>query len=314
MRKLYVRTFWGAVLWVQLATLAFSGRAWADDKQDCIAASEAGQGKKLHGSLREAREQLLVCARGVCPAIVRQDCAQWLTEIVAALPSVVVGARDPEGHDLVDVTVSVDGVVVASRLDGRPIEVDPGAHRFRYALATGAAPIEERVLIREGERNRSLTVTFGAKPPSNAAQESVETGNAEGATGGRPDAGKESVGPAHDSRGLRPYAYAAGAVGAAGVLTFAIAGLLSDSTYSDLHSACGGGPCPASKQSEVSTGQSEQLAANVGLGVGLAGLAAGVTMFILSLPPKGTPPSEPPESAPVEVSFAPGWIGMRGRF
>jgi hypothetical protein len=318
MRKRYVRMFWRTVLSIHFATLAFSGRALADDKQDCIAASEAGQDKKLRGSLREAREQLLVCARDVCPMVVRQDCTAWLTEIITALPSVVVGARDPRGQDLVDVTVSVDGTVVASRLDGKPIDVDPGVHTFRYALPTGAAPVEERVVIRQGERNRTLTVNFGAKPPSHAAPASVEPAHAEDATGGRPNAAPgaapESVEPARDHRGLRPYAYVAGAVGAAGVITFAIAGLLSDSAYSDLRSQCGNGLCPLSKQSEASTGKAEQTAANVGLGVGLAGLAVGATVFVLSFPPKGTPRSEPPASASAEISFAPGWIGVRGRF
>src|SRR5208282_6086778 len=100
MRILPEKMAWLTVLTISIATLAFSRHAFADDKQDCIAESEAGQDKKLRGNLREAREQLLICARDVCPAIVRQDCTQWLTEIIAALPSVVVGARDWQGHDL----------------------------------------------------------------------------------------------------------------------------------------------------------------------------------------------------------------------
>src|ERR1700685_1640160 len=105
MRTLPTKTTWLALFSILVTILASSGRAFADDKQDCIAASEAGPAQKLRGSLRGAREPLLICARDGCPAIVRQDCTQWLTEIIAALPSVVVGARDWQGHDLVDVTV-----------------------------------------------------------------------------------------------------------------------------------------------------------------------------------------------------------------
>src|ERR1700733_10632931 len=158
MRTILGKRRWIAFLSIPVAAVAFAGNAFADDKQDCIAASEAGQDQKLRGSLRGAREQLLICARDVCPAIVRQDCTQWLTEIIAALPSVVVGARDWKGHDLVDVTVSVDGVVVASKLDGKPIAVDPGVHTFRYESASGTEPVEEHMVIRQGERNRPLTV------------------------------------------------------------------------------------------------------------------------------------------------------------
>jgi hypothetical protein len=113
--------------------------------------------------------------------------------------------------------------------------------------------------------------------------------------------------------GLRPYAYAAGAVGAAGFLTFAIAGALSNSTYSDLQSQCGSGPCPASKQSEISRGQAEQTAANVGLAIGALGIAAGATLFVLSLRTHRN--AEPSPASPTMSAFlAPGWVGAGGVF
>jgi hypothetical protein len=175
-----------------------------------------------------------------------------------------------------------------------PVPVMPGDVEVRLE---GGAPetITKTVTIVAGE-NKSIDLDAGPA----AVAESDGKASAEG-------------------RGsLRPYAYVATGVGAAGLLTFAIAGVLSDVTYSDLGSQCGNGHCPASKQSEVSRGQAEQTAADVGLAVGLAGLAGGVTLFILSLPPKREKRVEPgtaPATAPTAAfSLLPGGLALRGTF
>jgi hypothetical protein len=103
---------------------------------------------------------------------------------------------------------------------------------------------------------------------------------------------------------LRPWAYVAGGVGVAGLLTFTIAGLMSRSTYNDLDQTCHDGPCPPDKSGEISSGKTQQTIANVGLVVGIAGVAAGTTLFVLSLP-KGTPSN-------AALVLAPGWTGLRG--
>ena len=163
-----------ALLAAHLVGLSSPGRAQADEKQACLAASDKGQQLKLDGKLRAAKEQLILCARSECPALVRQDCAQWTSEVMAALPSVVIGARDWQGHDVLAVKVVVDGTLLTDTLDGKPLPVDPGVHKFHYeATATGAA-VEDQVLVREGEKNRALTVTFPA-PPGAVADASPPT-------------------------------------------------------------------------------------------------------------------------------------------
>ena len=107
--------------------------------------------------------------------------------------------------------------------------------------------------------------------------------------------------------GLRPFAYVAGGIGVVGLATFAIAGLSSKSTYDDLAAACPSGPCPVSRQADIDSGKRTQTIANVGLVVGALGLAAGVTLFVVS-----TKPSAKPASAAFVVS--PSWVGMRGAF
>jgi hypothetical protein len=112
-----------------------------------------------------------------------------------------------------------------------------------------------------------------------------------------------------DKTKLRPYAYVAGGVGVAGLATFAIFGLMANSTFSDLQKACppaqGGCPPGANKSGEISSGQTQQTVANIGLVAGLVGAAAGVTLFILSMPPKA-----PVANAAFVV--APGYFGVKG--
>jgi hypothetical protein len=136
------------------------------DVQACVAASEKGQRARSAGKLREAREHFTVCGAESCPALVRNDCAHWNAELASILPSVVFGARDKQGRDLFDVTVSMDGEVLLNKLDGKSVTVDPGKHTFRFEMA-GAEPITEVVLIKEGERARVFNVTFdiGGSPP-----------------------------------------------------------------------------------------------------------------------------------------------------
>src|SRR5262245_25347194 len=76
------------------------------DKRTCLATNESAQRLRKDGKLRGAREQLVVCARTECPLVVRQDCAQWLNEVGAAIPSVVVAARDASGKETLAVKVA----------------------------------------------------------------------------------------------------------------------------------------------------------------------------------------------------------------
>jgi hypothetical protein len=80
---------------------------------------------------------------------------------------------------------------------------------------------------------------------------------------------------------------------------------MSNSDYSDLQSSCHPG-CPASKSSEIDNGKTNQLIANIGLGLGIAGVAAGATLFVLSLGGKSAP------AATTGLVVGPGFVGLRG--
>ena len=114
-----------------------------------------------------------------------------------------------------------------------------------------------------------------------------------------------SLPPAQPSS-MRTWAYVAGGVGAGGLVTFAVFGVLARSTYNDLQNQCSGGPCPPDKAGEIASGRTAQTVANVGLVLGVLGAGAGATLFVLSRPKDGQAPA-------VAIIGAPAWIGVEGR-
>jgi hypothetical protein len=130
-----------------------------DQKVKCANAYEQAQRTRNEGLFRASREHMLVCADDACPKVLRNECVKWLGELDNAMPTVLVIAKDDKGNELSDVSVSVDGTKLVDHLDGKALAVDPGSRTFRFARA-GSDSIEQKVLIREGEKRRVLNVTF----------------------------------------------------------------------------------------------------------------------------------------------------------
>jgi hypothetical protein len=133
-------------------------------KRECAQAYVDAQKLMKTGQLNKAREQLDICAHDECLPAVRKDCVAWLDQVTASIPSIVAQAKGADGKDTVAVTLSIDGALVADHLDVRAIELDPGTHKVRFEMA-GQDPIEQEVILRQGERNRVVSATFGAKAP-----------------------------------------------------------------------------------------------------------------------------------------------------
>lgn len=140
--------------------------AFAQAKDPCITAYEQTQTLRKDGKFIAAREQAQICSKDVCPAILSKDCTRWIGELDASVGSVICEAKTAKGASVVDVDVTIDGNELTSRLDGKPISVDPGKHTFHFTR--GAATYDETVLVREGEKNRRITATF----PEDAASSS----------------------------------------------------------------------------------------------------------------------------------------------
>jgi hypothetical protein len=137
--------------------------ARADEKAECVSASENAQKLKDDRKFIKAREQMLVCARDVCPAAVKKDCADQVADLDKRTPSVVFHVKDKGGQDLVAVKITGDGTQLTEQLDGRAITLDPGVHTFRFEAA-GNDPLEQKIVLAEGERDRNITVSFGKGP------------------------------------------------------------------------------------------------------------------------------------------------------
>jgi hypothetical protein len=164
-RSRRTRTVAAPLLAVALVALAAGGARAEEPKVACIAAADRGQELRDEGKYGAAREAFVTCARDVCPALVAKSCMRWLGELDAALPTVVVAARDAEGRDVAAATVLVDGAVVAEGIDGLPLAIDPGEHVVRVERA-GGPPAEVHVVVRAGEKGRSIAVTLASFAPA----------------------------------------------------------------------------------------------------------------------------------------------------
>lgn len=277
-----------------LAGLAFAaasgaaGSAHADEKQQCLQASDQGQSLRDDGKYRRAREAFATCARPVCPTIVQRDCIKWLADLEATSPSVVVNAKDDKGNDLIAVKVTVDGTPLASSLDGRPVLVDPGEHTFRYET-DGFPPVEERVVIHAGEKSRVLTVQFGtpAAPASAAAP-------ATSSPAASPEAPKEST-------GISTSAWVFGGIAVVAFGMEAYFGISGLSDRSTLENSCG--PTHTCQQSQVDSIRTKFTVADIALGVGI--VSAGLSAYFF-LSHHSSDSSPPPQSAHVDFTPLPG--------
>lgn len=175
---------------------------------------------------------------------------------------------------------------------GKPMPMMPGA--VDVTLTTPPAPPQtQRVDLRAGEKRPiALDAAPGGAPPPPPPTTS--------------SGGSRAV--------LRPIAYLAGGIGVAGFGVFGVFGGLASATYSDLESKCSGGEgsrvCPSDTQGQIDDGKMQKDVANIGLIVGAVGLAAGVTLFVLSID-RG-----PKKEAAVHVQpvVAPGYVGFQGAF
>lgn len=148
------------VLGLGLSVVAVPAQA-ADDPA-CIQAYEQTQALRKQSKLRDAREQAAKCARDTCPAVLARDCAKWFTEIEQSIPTVTFDARSPDGLELTNVKVTMDGKPLVDKVDGKSVPVDIGAHTFRFELVGDArvAPAERQAVVHEGDKNRKISVTF----------------------------------------------------------------------------------------------------------------------------------------------------------
>jgi hypothetical protein len=269
---------------VSVAPLAFADAA--PDKVACARAYERAQRLRAARHLRAARGELLVCARGECPAVLRQDCTPWLGEVDAAMPSISIAVRTADGRLETDVRVSVDGAVVAERLTPEPIALDPGEHVLVVETASGTR-LEQRVTLREGEREKRIELTVGSResapPPVGGTPPPAASVAAAGRTPGPPVSSGDTPKPPAQPKSPPPltvapaptaaYVFAgAGAVVTSVGVVFQVAGMLK---RSDLYQCA-----PSCASGDVDTARTMTWVGNVGLVVGVVSLATAALVYV----------------------------------
>jgi len=236
---------------------------------DCIAARNASLDLTKRQDLRAARAQLVICSADSCPDDIRQDCVKRAADVTAQMPTLVVRAKDAAGADLTAVKVTMDGEVLAERLDGTGLPVDSGEHTFTFEAA-GQQLVTRTWLIQHTQKERREEIAFAAPagpasvPPPAGAQQAPP----DGAQGGS---------DAHKTAAL-----VGAGVAAAGIVTGTIYGVLAISRKNDAEGVCPGSSVCATPEG-VSKWNSAQSAANVStlmfVVAGLGALEAAIFWF-----------------------------------
>ena len=274
-----------------VAVCAKPQAARADVANECMVAAEQSQPLRRDGKLIAARRKLLECERTACPAFVRDDCTKWRSEVDAAMPSVIVRAVDASNAEVSDVRVSVDGQVAAPRLDGQEIPVHRGIHVVRYERA-GSPPVEDHVLIREGEQGRVLFVKLEGPPP---APPPTPTAVPPPAVAPRPvlrvlAPQPETPPPAHAGAPVLPLILIGVGVAGLGVASYFWVSGLED--RAQMESTCA--PSHSCSAAAVSGAQGNLQVGDVAGGAGILAAAVGTLLYLTRGhgPAKGAPPVE----------------------
>jgi hypothetical protein len=145
----------GAALFVLAANVG------AAETAECIGASERGQALVLQRKLTRARAEFIACASRLCPDVIVKDCTDRLAAVDTQIASVVLAARYSDGRSIQRASVTLDGLPLVEKLDGKAILVEPGEHRFRFELPDGRA-VEQVLVIEEAAKWKPVVATFDA--------------------------------------------------------------------------------------------------------------------------------------------------------
>jgi hypothetical protein len=291
-----------------------STRARADDTV-CHRAYVETQRLQRTAHFQAARREAVACGQDTCSETVRSQCTTWLENIERALPTLVIDARDGSGATLAAVRVEANGDLLAERLNGRALELDPGEYvlRFRH----DGQVVDQRTLIRESEKYRTIAVRFGDPPGSAPALPSNEPLTATMSSGpdtthamasstlGKPPRAvpwPSGGAPELEEAASIPMAsYLLGGLGLASLTASAAVALSGYASERRLRRTCAGA-CEGERVDAVRT---QYLVADAALGVSIACLGAAAAVWIWT-------PRE--SSASGGLSLGPHRIAFEGEF
>ena len=261
----------------------------------CVIAANESQRDRDEGRLLEARKKMVLCASDACPANLRRDCREWLADVDARLPTIVVRVVDEQERDRTDATLRLDGATIA--LDGRAVALDPGQHWLEVE-ADGAEPQRQVLLAAEREIARVVHIRLQPTAASASPRISPEPARVE----------LTAPAPTPESSFRVPTAaWILGGAGVAALGSFTILGLSAINTRDALAARCGN----LCSEDDVQSGRTQALVADISLGVGIAALAGGVLWTWLA---QGTPERPVALSASAEISSRHVMGNVQGRF
>jgi hypothetical protein len=270
------------------------------------------------GQLVEASETYLKLKReslppGAPPAVKRaiEQAPANLASLEPRVPHLAIKLEGAKSGETVDVTL--DGAAIAAGLVGIPMPANPGEHVV-HATAPGKDSGDVRVTLAEGQ-NQDVVVRLNATGVAPLTAVPVAAAAVPPTDSTAPPAADQGS----SRSGLRIPAYVSLGVGVVGLGLGTYFAIDSSNAADDADKLCGGSrsTCvvqPGATREDVEekndhAGQSKTFAI-VGFAVGGAGLAAGVTMLVLSMGHHSEAASERRI-----VPYA-GWnqVGVVGRF
>jgi hypothetical protein len=262
----------------------------------CVAAWRNADELAKAGQLRLAKTTMLKCAHHTCGGTLHKECSRRVAEIEGDIPTVVPVVKDANGDPVTEVDMLMDGELLASRIDGRAVVVDPGTHEFTFQTPRGLIA-SYRTVILQGQRNRSLEVTLRpgramvkTRVPSGAlvaATMSDDSPSARGTRGGRggaenpelnlvPEADDE---PLRGGRRITTGSVAMAGLGVLGVAGFSLANYQGNKENRALNSCS-----PNCTPESVDRVRKIYQYGRISLGVGVAALAGAALLYLTSSP------------------------------
>lgn len=131
------------------------------EQDACDAAFTASDVAVKGHKLVSARDQLRVCGRSICGSRMSDDCSKQLAALESRIPAIVLRAEN--AGQPTDASVLVDGKQLVAHIDGRSVDLDPGAHTFTFVLADGRKK-DVTVTVSESDKGQKVTAIFDPPP------------------------------------------------------------------------------------------------------------------------------------------------------
>lgn len=258
-----------------------------------LAECEIQSGKLIAGTERLhrlLREQLPATA----PQIFVDAIARARTVLDQALPRIPMLRISVKTRGVAKVTVTIDGDPIPDAVVDNDRPADPGPHTIR-ASAIGFVSSAKNVTLNEGE-TKSVALELETDPYALPLRADISVREAHASS-------------ASSGSGALPFVVLG--VGAAGLVTGIVAGVVVAAKSSDLATSCGPSKvCPSDKESEISAAKTWATVSTTGFVVAGVGLGAGLVL-LLTRHKESHALSSRTELAPV---VGPTYVGLTGDF